>query len=221
MSVDPRREGPAAAGSGLHRPNSGNRVARDEIYERYLERAIAEINELGSEITRPEPDPSVGRVVGSGHPLADIFLLKMRPGASEIAEGVAFFGRTGQAVLKSVQRLGIDPLLLYGTNCVKAAEADGDVAAAAPAWLRRELAIVQPKLLVAMGSETVAFVNALELPLAEPLADEVGVLQRLTPTMEALVVPPIEGSLDDQAEKRRFWDAFRVLGEWYAALPPY
>ena len=46
-------------------------------------------------------------------------------------------------------------------------------------------------------------------------------MQRFTPTVEALLVPAIEGSLDDAAGKRAFWDAFRALGEWYAALPPY
>ena len=40
-------------------------------------------------------------------------------------------------------------------------------------------------------------------------------------TIDALYTPPIEDSLDDQGAKRRFWDAFRSLGEWYAALPPY
>jgi uracil-DNA glycosylase family 4 len=186
-------------------------LAQDEIYEHYLSRAISEINELGHELA--------GRVLGSGHPLADVFLLKHAPGTAELAEGVAFFGRAGQAVLKSVQRLGIDPSLLYGTNCLKSRDpADAE---AAPRWLERELAIVQPKIVVAMGSETVSFLNALDLPLAVPVELEVGRVQHLTPTIEVLAVPAIEESLDDQASKRAFWDAFRALGEWHEALPPY
>jgi uracil-DNA glycosylase family 4 len=185
-------------------------LPQDEIYEQYLSRAISEINELGHELA--------GRVLGSGHPLADIFLLKHAPGTAELAEGVAFFGRAGQAVLKSVQRLGIDPSILYGTNCLKSRDAAD--AAPAPRWLERELAIVQPKIVVAMGQETVSFLNGLELPLAAPLEQQLGV-QHLTPTIDVLIVPAIEDSLDDQAAKRAFWDAFRALGEWYAALPPY
>ena len=96
-------------------------------------------------------------VLGSGHPLGDVFLLKYRPAHSEIAEGVAFFGRSGQALLKSLQRLAVDPLAVYGTNCLKFGTEDPAVARG---WLTRELHIVQPKLLVAMGEETVAFVNA-------------------------------------------------------------
>jgi uracil-DNA glycosylase family 4 len=186
-------------------------LAQDEIYEQYLSRAISEINELGHELA--------GRVLGSGHPLADIFLLKHAPGTAELAEGVAFFGRAGQAVLKSVQRLGIDPSLLYGTNCLKSRDpADLE---RAPRWLERELAIVQPKMVVVMGDESVAFVNALDLPLAAPVEPSYGEVQQLTPTIDVLVVPAIEESLDDTASKRAFWDAFRALGEWYEALPPY
>ncbi len=34
-------------------------------------------------------------------------------------------------------------------------------------------------------------------------------------------MPNIDDSLDEEAAKRAFWSAFRVLGEWYAELPPY
>ena len=196
----------------------------DELYERYLARAIGEINELGDRIARCDLAPHVHHqpVLGSGHPLADIFLLKYAPEQSEIAEGVAFYGRVGQAVLKSVQRLGIDPLLLYGTNCVKCHDIGDDARrTVCPAWLLQELAIVQPKLIVVMGEPALDVLNGLGVPLSAPLEPEIAVVQRFTPTIEALLVPPIERSLDDAAGKRAFWDAFRALGEWYAALPPY
>ncbi len=37
----------------------------------------------------------------------------------------------------------------------------------------------------------------------------------------ALYVPNIDESLDEQDSKRAFWAAFRALGEWHAAQPPY
>jgi len=190
----------------------------DEIQERYLRRAIAEINELGDELLALGDETHVP-VLGSGHPLADVFLLKYRPIATEIQEGVAFFGRAGQALLKSLQRLDVDPLAVYGSNCFKfGTEEAGD----AQRWLTRELHIVQPKLVVAMGAETVAFVNALRFPLADELEpDAVGSIQRLTPTIDALVTPDIDGSLDEQDAKTRFWSAFKALGTWWAELPPY
>jgi uracil-DNA glycosylase len=108
---------------------------------------------------------------------------------------------------------------VYGTNCLKFGTEDP---AAASGWLTRELHIVQPKLVVAMGDETVAFVNALEFPLSSALDPEsTGELQELTPTIDALVTPDIDASLDEQSAKTRFWNAFKALGAWWSELPPY
>lgn len=192
-------------------------VTKDEIYERYLQKAITEINELGDEIARAAGGEGVP-VLGSGHPLADVLLLKYGPQPSEVQEGVAFYGRAGQAVLKSLQRLRVDPMAVYGTNCVKFAGADEDECRA---WVRRELHIVQPKLVVVMGDDALAFVNALEFPLADALEPRLGELQRFTPTIDALVVPDLDASLDEQPAKTRFWNAFKALGSWWADLPPY
>jgi uracil-DNA glycosylase len=190
--------------------------ATDEIYEKYLQKAIAEINDLGDEIGRASEDRVP--VLGSGHPLADLMLLKYEPQRSEVQEGVAYFGRAGQAILKSLQRLRIDPMAVYGTNCLKFA--GGDEEEAAP-WLVRELHIVQPKLVVAMGDRALAFLNALDFPLSQTVEAKEGELQHLTPTVEALYTPDIDASLDEQSEKTRFWNAFKTIGPWWAELPPY
>ena len=193
-------------------------VPTDEIYERYLKKAISEINDLGEELARAGDELRVP-VVGSGHPLADVMLLKFSPQPSEIQEGVAFFGRSGQAVLKSLQRLHVDPLAVYGTNCLKFGTEDP---ADAAAWLTRELHIVQPTLLVAMGERTVEFVNDLEFPLSEALdADSTGTPQPFTPTIQALVTPDVDEALDEAPAKTAFWNAFKALGPWWAEQPPY
>jgi uracil-DNA glycosylase family 4 len=193
-------------------------VPTDEIYERYLKKAISEINVLGDELARSGDELRVP-VVGSGHPLADIMLLKFSPQPSEIQEGVAFFGRSGQAVLKSLQRLHVDPLSVYGTNCLKFGTEDPEDAAD---WLTRELYIVQPKLVVAMGEQCVAFVDELAFPLSDRLdANALGVIQRFTPTIQALVTPDIDEALDEAPAKTAYWNAFKALGPWGAEQPPY
>jgi uracil-DNA glycosylase len=192
-------------------------VPTDEIYEKYLQKAITEINELGDEVTRAGRE-GASPVLGSGHPLADVFLLKHRPGPAEIQEGVAFYGRSGQAILKSLQRLRVDPLSVYGTNCLKFADGGEKEARG---FLARELHIVQPKLVVVMGEDALRFLNAVEFPLADELEPRTGELQRFTPTVEALYVPDIDASLDEQPAKTRFWNAFKVVGAWWAELPPY
>ena len=193
-------------------------VPADEIYEKYLQKAISEINELGDEIGRSAGEGAVP-VLGSGHPLADIFLLKYGPQRAELQEGVAFFGRAGEAIKKSLQRLNVDLLAVYGTNCVKFAEGEPDEQARS--WLARELHIVQPKLVVVMGEDALAFLNDVEFPLSAGVEPTIGELQRFTPTIDVLVVPDIDASLDEQAEKTRFWNAFKHVGRWWAELPPY
>ena len=189
----------------------------DEIFEKYLQKAIAETNELGDEIAHAAGEGQV-QVLGSGHPLADVFLLKHDPKPAEVQEGVAFYGRAGQALLKSLQRLNVDPLAVYGTNCLKLAGGDE---AEAREWLARELHIVQPKLVVVMGEQALEFLNAVEFPLADVVEPKLGELQRFTATIQALYVPDIDESLDEAPAKTRFWNAFKALGPWWAELPPY
>lgn len=191
-------------------------VTTDEIYERYLRKAITEINGLSHEIAQAADGAATA--LPTGHPLANIFLLKYGPQAQELQEGVAFHGRAGNALIKSLQRLRVDPMEVYGTNCVKFAGCDLALAAE---WLRRELRIVEPKLLVAMGEDAREFLNGIAFPLSSPLAATIGELQRFTPTIEALVVPDIDSSLDEEAAKTAFWSAFKSVGPWWAALPPY
>jgi uracil-DNA glycosylase len=196
----------------------------DEIREKYLERAIRELNALTRELQscRHCPRGNLMPVLGSGHPQADVFLLKYAPAPSEVEEGVAFYGRSGAALMKSLKRLSIDPLAVYGTLCVKCPVADP--AMADPACVARvveELAVVQPKIVVVMGEEARTTLNDLDVPLARALEPDPGVVQPFTPACEGLVVPDIDASLDEEAAKRAFWASFRVLGEWYADLPPY
>jgi uracil-DNA glycosylase len=191
-------------------------VTTDEIYERYLRKAITEINRLSHEIAQAADGAPTA--LPTGHPLASLFLLKYGPQAPELQEGVAFHGRAGNALIKSLQRLHVDPLEVYGTNCVKFAGCDLGVAAD---WLRRELAIVEPKLVVVMGEDALEFLNGAGYPLSSPVPWTLGELQRFTPATEALVVPDIDLSLDEAPAKTAFWNAFKAVGPWWAELPPY
>jgi uracil-DNA glycosylase len=89
------------------------------------------------------------------------------------------------------------------------------------ARLAEELAIVSPRLVVVMGADALSVVNDLQLPLARELEPRLGEIQRLTPSIEALYVPNIDDSLDEERAKREFWSAFRVVGQWWSDLPPY
>jgi len=206
------------------KPLGGMPATDDEIREKYLERAIRELNQFTRDLQACPgcPRGNLMPVLGSGHPQADILLLKYAPASAEIEEGVAFYGRAGSALMKSLRRLDIDPLAVYGTLCVKCPVADTSLAA--PECVGRlveEIAIVAPKIVVVMGPEALATLNELALPLASAVQERPGEIQSLTPSVDALYVPDIDEALDEEDPKRAFWTAFRALGEWWADFPPY
>src|SRR3977135_4299253 len=126
----------------------------DQIREKYLERAIRELNQLTRSVQSCDlcPRGNVMPVLGSGHPQADIFMLKFAPVASEIEEAVAFYGRAGSALMKSFKRLGIDPLAVYGPVFVKCPVGDTDLSAPeCRGRVMQEFAIVHPRMIVVMG----------------------------------------------------------------------
>ena len=216
---DPSKKDAAGRNPGDAMPTTD-----DEIQEKYLERAIRELNSLTQRLQECShcPRGNVMPVLGSGHPQADIMLLKFAPTAAEIEEGVAFYGRSGNALMKSFTRLGIDPLAIYGTLCVKCPLSDPSLAGAECIdRVVEEIAIVQPRIIVLMGDRALASLNELDVPLASELSNSPGKVQSYTPTIDALLVPDIDDSLDSEDSKREFWAAFRTLGEWYADLPPY
>lgn len=216
--------GQGDGGDASNLPESMPVTTDDEIREKYLERAIRELNQLTRELQScPHcPRGNLMPVLGSGHPQADVFMIKYQPRPSEVEEGVAFYGRSGGALMKSLKRLQIDPLAVYGTLCVKCPVTDP--ALADPACVERileELAIVQPKIVVVMGEDALHVVNDLGIPLARHVEQVPGAIQQLTPSVDALYVPDIDDALDEEGAKRAFWRAFKVLGDWWSDLPPY
>jgi uracil-DNA glycosylase len=206
------------------KPRPAMPATDDEIREKYLERAIRELNTFTRELQacRHCPRGHLMPVLGSGHPQADILLLKHAPMPPEIEEGVAFYGRAGAALMKAFKRLAIDPLAVYGTLCVKCPVGDGSLAdPGCVARVVEELAIVQPRIVVVMGEDALTVLNDLDIPLSKPVQATPAVVQQLTPSIDCLYVPNIDEALDEEASKRAFWKAFKALGEWYADLPPY
>ena len=213
-------------GGSVSGPRGGPKLPTtdDEIQEKYLERAIRELNQLTHRLQECShcPRGNLMPVLGSGHPQADVMLLKFAPTAAEIEEGVAFYGRSGNALMKSFKRLGIDPLTVYGTLCVKCPVSDPSLAAGeCVERVVEEVAIVQPRCIVVMGDRALEALNDLDLPMAAEIEPRLGVIQAMTPSIDALYVPDIDDSLDSDQSKREFWSAFRALGDWYADLPPY
>ena len=197
----------------------------DEIREKYLERAIRELNHFTRDLQACDrcPRGSLMPVLGSGHPQADVLLLKYAPTPAEIEEGVAFYGRAGTALMKSLKRLDIDPLAVYGTLCVKCPVAD--TALAAPECVARlveEIAIVQPRHRRGHGRRRRSTCStSSQLPLARRGPARPG----RAPAAHAVDRGALHAEHRRGARRgggqARVLAAFRVLGDWYADFPPY
>ena len=216
--LEGRRVGRGAPGPELTLREAPCPCPRTTSHERYLKKAIAEINDLGREIAQEAGDERAP-VLGSGHPQADIFLLKYGPQTAEQHEGVAFFGRAGQAVLKSLQRLHVDPTAIYGTNCLKFDGADEEQA--------RELAGARAPRRPAEarrghGARCAHVPERRPLPArgggGEPSRGRSSGSRRRS---SALVTPDLDASLDETTAKKDFWEAFKAIGPWWSELPPY
>jgi uracil-DNA glycosylase family 4 len=212
------------AGSSQTVKDSPPLAEANEIYRKLEERAIGETNDLNHRVAhcRKCPRGEFLPTVGSGHPLADIFLLKFRPHYLEVNEGVAFWGRSGTAVLKSMERLGVNPLLVYGTNLLKCHDVDEQTSGKnCPTYWLEEYQITQPRMIVVMGRPTLDLLNKNRVAGMKELAWEPGALQEFTPFCKGLVTPDIDEALDDEQAKAAFWKAFRNLGDWFRDEPPY
>ena len=79
------------------------------------------------------------------------------PGADEDRQGVPFVGRAGQLMNKAFEGLGIDRSKLYIANIVKCRPPNNrvpqeDEAQACLDYLRNQVLLVSPKIIVLMGS---------------------------------------------------------------------
>lgn len=81
--------------------------------------------------------------------MAEVVFIKGMPEKDEIG-GVAFQGVEGKAIWQACQRLDLNLAFLYGTNIPKC---KGCLSKKCWGFLREEIEIIQPQLLVALGGE--------------------------------------------------------------------
>ena len=93
---------------------------------------------------------------------ATIFLLKYGPQAAELQEGVAFHGRAGHA--RSSARWSGCRSTRWRSSGRTASSSPAPTTSTCRAWLKRELRIVQPRLVVVMGEDALRFLNERRVP---------------------------------------------------------
>ncbi len=105
-------------------------------------------------------------VPGEGNPAAQLMFIGEGPGATEDALGRPFVGQAGKLLDEIIQAIGLTREDVYITNIVKCRPPQNrkplpDEMAACMPYLHRQIALIRPKVIVALGSTAAeALLNA-------------------------------------------------------------
>ena len=96
-------------------------------------------------------------VFGVGDPKAELMFVGEGPGADEDAQGEPFVGRAGQLLNNMIKAMGIEREQVYIANIVKCRPPgnrtpERDECATCSPFLMRQIAVVKPKVIVALGA---------------------------------------------------------------------
>lgn len=96
-------------------------------------------------------------VFGTGNKEADVMLIGEGPGADEDREGIPFVGKAGKLMNKAFEGIGLPREEVYIANIVKCRPPSNrvpeeDEATACMDYLRNQVVLVKPKIIVLLGS---------------------------------------------------------------------
>jgi uracil-DNA glycosylase len=108
-------------------------------------------------------------VPGQGSPRAELMFIGEAPGADEDEQGLAFVGAAGQLLTKMIGAMGMTRDEVYIANILKCRppgnrEPQPDEVAQCTPFLARQLAVIRPKVVCALGSHAAR--NLLGVPTA-------------------------------------------------------
>ena len=157
-------------------------------------------------------------VFGTGKKDADIMLIGEGPGADEDTQGLPFVGKAGQLMNKAFQGLGIDRSKVYIANVVKCRPPgnrvpEADEATACLDYLRNQVILVKPKIIVLLGSTA----------LKNILGNEYGITAARGKWIEknGIIYMPTwhpAALLRDENKKIEFWRDLKEVVEKYKEI---
>jgi DNA polymerase len=95
-------------------------------------------------------------VFGAGNPAAELMLIGEAPGAEEDKQGLPFVGAAGELLTKIIQAMDMRREDIYIANILKCRppgnrDPQPDEIAACRGFLERQIELIQPKVIVALG----------------------------------------------------------------------
>ncbi len=111
-------------------------------------------------------------VPGQGNPSPEILFIGEAPGADEDAQGLAFVGRAGQLLAKMIEAMGFTRDEVFIANILKCRPPENrkpspDEMSVCISYLKRQIALLKPKVIVALGSTAVHGLVESDLKISE------------------------------------------------------
>jgi uracil-DNA glycosylase len=111
-------------------------------------------------------------VFGVGNPNAELMFIGEAPGADEDIKGEPFVGRAGQLLNNMIKAMGINREDVYIANIIKCRPPgnrtpERDECETCSPFLMRQIAVVKPKAIVALGAVAAKTLLAINAPMIE------------------------------------------------------
>lgn len=157
-------------------------------------------------------------VFGIGNKNADIMFIGEGPGADEDKQGIPFVGKAGKLMDKAFEGLGIERGNVYIANIVKCRPPsnrvpEDDEASACLNYLRNQVILVKPKIIVLLGSTALKNILGKEYSITSARGswlERKGIIYMPTWHPAAL--------LRDETKKIEFWNDLKQVVEKYKEI---
>ena len=111
-------------------------------------------------------------VFGVGNPAAELMFVGEGPGADEDAQGEPFVGRAGQLLNNMIKAMGLRREDVYIANVVKCRPPgnrtpERDECDTCSPFLMRQISVIKPKVIVALGAVAAKNLLAINAPMSE------------------------------------------------------
>jgi uracil-DNA glycosylase len=171
-------------------------------------------------------------VFGVGNPHADLMFVGEGPGADEDAQGEPFVGRAGQLLNNMIKAMGLRREAVYIANVVKCRPPgnrtpERDECETCSPFLMRQIAVIKPKVIVALGAVSAKNLLAINAPMSELR----GRFYDFMPTGARSGDPSWQGSklavtyhpaflLRDPRQKGEAWKDLQMVMKYLGLKPP-
>ena len=150
-------------------------------------------------------------VFGAGNPGADLMFVGEAPGADEDEQGIPFIGRAGQLLTKIIEAIDLTRDDVYIANIIKCRppqnrNPEPDEVASCEPFLFRQIDVIQPKVIVALGKYAAQTLLRTETPISRlrgQVFDYRGA--KLIPTFHPAYL------LRNPSSKREVWEDMKLV----------